>query len=903
MAEEKNFKVGVCPKCGARNAYKLGDKSFHCNSCEEDIDVTEVEKGSSSSIDDANLKSLMANFVGYGSSDSSLVYVDSYLKIFDWDKYLSDTIVLIDELLEIANDAKKKHANECDTWLLEFNVIEKPLSKKIEYVNSLNEKIASKYFIDDGSEGVELFDLRNSIIKIINAQKNQILKVLRSDVDFAREFKLDDEKLHDMEERLSTLEEKLYSLVMYDDVSDMPEIRVKQEQIDNEIADEYLMKGIEAPEVYKKAVDLYNLEGEKYGCLLLFNKISKYKDSKKYIDKINQLYNFGQMYYTNGHYYTFGDFSKVVSKVEPASKQKAAPKKVAAKESKAAAPGCQGCGGPSSKKLNAQANKKSGSGCGSTGGTKQVKPLNVKELGKNEQAAVTPINKGSDLYEVTNGVFGSEPLVKYVSNIICVYGGKLYLVVYDDKKNSFKLCSYNFSTKELVTIDQGKPGENSPYLLNKKSYYTSDRSSFVFRKKLNVKEITKGCGKKSGGKGCFSKTTIDENTKLNKYEIVKVDMLTDTLTSIIPAAVDIYDFYDDKVFYQYRYKDGSREDKEVTYIDEFYVLDVSSNVKKQVLNRNCFIETVYNGNVIYTTIENSRSCLNLNLHSLSLENDKDTLLEENIYEFFKVINGKVYYKVGNKDVNTLFSVELNGENRLEIARNVSKFEFMNLGWLYFSKGYGYNKTLIKMSPDGKNRYTVCSLYDTLKDIIDGYLYYVDIYENLRMVRVDGTRDKLISTDVSPDDNIIVSDKVYFMRYEVKEYDTLNQPVYCASLYSVDLDGSNLRKVEFDIDNIKNFDEKEFFVSKSGNVRYKIGVPNEKGEYSYSYRNYNCESYILFKKDLSEKKKVMVLGAPRAKANEYQKGCMKKQKSYDFTYEEIPNEYVRVRKDVDESDNG
>ena len=138
MAENEKFNVGTCPNCSARIVYNDGDKGVYCTVCDEYVSVEDLKKhaapsGGEGGTNTANIMALMAGLQSFGDADSSLAYVDSFFKTFDWEVFLNSTDLGIKDLEEIATDAKKKHANDGKTWLLEFNIIEMPLAKKTEY--------------------------------------------------------------------------------------------------------------------------------------------------------------------------------------------------------------------------------------------------------------------------------------------------------------------------------------------------------------------------------------------------------------------------------------------------------------------------------------------------------------------------------------------------------------------------------------------------------------------------------------------------------------------------------------------------------------------------------------------------------------------------------------------------
>ena len=129
------------------------------------------------------------------------------------------------------------------------------------------------------------------------------------------------------------------------------------------------------------------------------------------------------------------------------------------------------------------------------------------------------------------------------------------------------------------------------------------------------------------------------------------------------------------------------------------VCDIDSGEKTKVLDENCVIHAVHEDKVVYSLFE--PNAYNLTIRSYDLSNGVDTLLEENIYDFFGIVEGKVYYTIGNEDYQPLYSINFDGSGRTEILRNVEKICEVKAGWMFALKSYGRNKALYKISTDGK----------------------------------------------------------------------------------------------------------------------------------------------------------------------------------------------------------
>lgn len=858
------LKVGKCPVCGRDVGYLEGDTRIECNACDSKISIEEL-------IIDSSLRRLWKDNkdqkeIGYGHPESSLIYIEDLFETYNWNQYLNDPVVYLEDLKDLIDESKRKYGADPSTWLLEFECIYIPILKKLDFLPEIENKMATLKYKDDGSEALPVYAQYEAILFNITEKREELLITLSQDIKYAERFNLDTERINSMKERYESLENRLRELEVPREIYDVKAVKDAQERFDLVLKEEYAQRGISAEEYYNNAVEKYKLGDSITDCLNLFTKISKYKDSSKYIDTINKLYNFKSLYETNGKYYTFGHYDSEVKIVNPVKASSYLMK--------------------NAKKLK-NSNKKE----------EEIK----QDLMDNE-VIQKPI--GKDLYEVIGGEIADEPLVRNVIKVICLYGGKFFLLIFDSKSRCYKIVSYDISDNKLTDIDKLKAGIANLYMLDSKLYFSSSKNQFIFRRKLiNAPEEVK--------KGCKTKLVNNVENELNKYEIILVDMLDSTVSTLVKSCIDIYDFYDDKIFYQHREKiekPGKNkkkkvQDEKLEFKDEFFAYDLKSGVNRKVLDRDCYIVSVYDNKILYTLPNQSRNFLNSDLHLYDLKTDRDHVLEYNIFSFFKIIDGKAYYRVGNETDSSLVSIELDGTGRLEIAHNVSEIRFIRSGWMYFIKGWGYNRVLVKMTLDGKKRVIICTLLNKFIDMIDNLIYYIDAKNNLRIVRNDGTKNRVICDNIDSDGTVIVDRfNIYFLRREVKEYedDDREEPIYTNSLYSIDVNGRNLDKAEFNVDDIKPFNDDSFFVFKHDTARFKIGAPIGKEDYQYSYKDFNRTRYFLYDKKSRTLECVLTIGNPRkTTVHTDKKGC-KKASDRDYTYEEIPVKYSLIRDDVDES---
>ena len=613
-----------------------------------------------------------------------------------------------------------------------------------------------------------------------------------------------------MKEKYTTIEEEYENIVCCEKVTDVPEVAAVISQNEQNLVKELAEKGIDAEEVYQRAVRRFEEKEDKLEALRDFILVKKYKDSIKYINRINRFFNFNNELFDIG-----GKTFTTKLEVQPA--------------------------------------------------------LNVATVGKPNQTAnndeVSSAQRGRTyvLCEVINAEVEKKPVCKGISYVIASYGSRLFFV-----KNNTSICRYNIVSKDEIVIDKANPSDYKTENNNYHFFFTEDGENFFYKKKLEIKTESKGC--------IFKKVETIENK--NNYSVELVNLESATKKVIIDEAIDILDYFDDKIFYTY--SEDPKSDKSI-----FMVYDITTDTKSKVLDENCLIHKVYENKVVYSIFE--PNAYNLILHSYNLEDGTDTVLEENIYDFFEVIDGKVYYTIGNEDYQPLFSINFDGTNRQEILRDLDYIDGIKGGWMYALKGFGRNKALWKISVDGKKRICLCSRISRAIKFASGYVYYTDLDGDLYVVRNDGKDNRLIIESVDERNIIIDDDYIYFMRRELVADGKFNN-----SLYRMAHDGSEFRKMAFDVLAMQAYDDETIYLSKSEVETYEVKTPTSNKDFDVSTSSYKVKSYYAFNKNTCEFTNILSIGRPTASEYEFKNGCFKAPVKVKVEYKRIPNKAVYKR---------
>jgi hypothetical protein len=119
--------------------------------------------------------------------------------------------------------------------------------------------------------------------------------------------------------------------------------------------------------------------------------------------------------------------------------------------------------------------------------------------------------------------------------------------------------------------------------------------------------------------------------------------------------------------------------------------------------------------------------------------------------------------------------------------------------------------------------------------------------------------------VANDDELIYSvidDKnLYYVRSEYVESDD-SETAY--SLYKMDNDGHNVRKLVFNVDSVSAYDKNKLYFVKSEYLRYRVITPLKKGKTKERYETFYVTRYFEFDKATEKHELVLTLGLPEEK---------------------------------------
>ena len=823
--------TGSCPNCGSKLSYDPNESTVTCFACDSTVRIGEIAGSKAQAAIGA--PSAFAMFTGFDNPESGVVFLENKFETYDWEAYQQLPDLEIPEINEVIANNQVKNGAVPETWYLDFKGLFVPVSKKFEGLQKLEEEIVEKFNPIDPTEIFAAFDTYKLVGAALLEAKDDIVKYLESAVKFAERFALKADRLKEIKADLATIEAKFAALAtktVTTTVGKAKEVVKKTVIVDK----------IEELPAYKKAKDAYaaKVAGEftakginakevyenaakAYEAGDVSTALRLFESIRAYSDSALYIDKMSQYFDFYGEVYRFGG-RHFIYKEEDYTKEALNLKKL-------------------TKKMKAQR----------------------AEAGEADISALS-------LYEIVNGIPAEESTVKGIEQVITCYGTKLFYF-----KTRKGIACYDLATGTETMIDTGSEdlykNENGEFECG----FAKHAPIFYVRKKF--REDIKGClGKKKGTK---------EN-ELNPYTLLLIDMSTNSCRVAVTEMVEIKLRKDDKIFYSFAYKAekakgflgcfGKKKDEKPK--SKLMCCDLEKGTTQEVLNDDCDICAVTGDIVLYTLWKNND--LNEDLHAYNMATAEDILIEKNIYEFFDLIEDKVYYTIGNAQFRPLVRANLDGSEREQVMLNVKKVEMIRGGWFYVTKGAGVNAVLTKIRVDGKDAKVLCHGIKKVVRFDGNYIYYTTVYGDLRVVRVDGIGDKLVVQDV--DTIFPAEDGLYYCREEL-----VDDGEEALSLYHMDKDGKGIRKIVFNVDRVQNDPiSNTIYYSKKDLTRFKVFKPGKEDKAHYEFLTIT-KFYAMKKAEAGqpagEPQLYLTLGLPE---HEKKKGCLAKFKK-DNVYVEAP----------------
>ena len=846
---------GYCPNCPAYVTIGANEEIECPNGCGSIINAGNLRQNSANNAAQ-EAAAIPVAMLGFENAESALVYIENFYENYCWEDFAKNADLIPHGVKDLIEKVKIKNGASGFAWALAFKGEGYPIFKKLEGLKNLEKEMAAKYNPKNNDAVLALFDAYRRVAKLLCDKKETIIKKLESYVRYAEKFALNADDLAAIKAELANITAELNAVKPVEKLLELPVYVEAKKAADQKSATAFFARGIDAETVYKRALArMADDNAPKAKIVEDLESIRGYSDAADYIKKLNKYYNFhGEFFDYMGKKFIFKEEKNV---------------------------------------LDVSFSKK--------GGCIGKKKRQEEEAAAKAEAIATA-KLCLSLYAFDEkGRPEKKPLIKGINQIIDCYGGRIYFY-----QNRVGIAYYDFISGAAEIVDKGS---DSDYLNSKGEYnfyFNVDRNGFCFKKRLEYKNEKVGCLKKK------TKNVPHENN----YSLLFVDMRDNTVKTFIDECVDISDYYENSLFYTkatviYPEKKkgclamigrlinnikklfGKGKPEEYKVESSLHVCDCTTGENKKLLDEGCQIYNVVDGKIIYSVF--APNWFNLDMHVYNIATEEVTVIEKNVYDYFYTADGYIYYTVGNRSYQPLVRNNFEGTDRLEVMRNVTGIIGQSGGWLYIKVGKGKNAILKKVSVTGEEKpVLVCSQFKKIIYRNDTLIYYINTAGALCSVRTDGKEQKVINDNF---DTIVAigTKNIYFTVEE-----QVDRKRWAYSMYSIDVDGANTKKLVFDVTKTSNYDEDYFYYSKTETVRYKVTVPvsNKKSETNHAY--FTTTEYYKYNKNTGTAELVLTLGLPDD-STEYKTGCIfKKKVEGKILFEKDPEPIVWKRTDLEEA---
>jgi TM2 domain-containing membrane protein YozV len=417
-----------------------------------------------------------------------------------------------------------------------------------------------------------------------------------------------------------------------------------------------------------------------------------------------------------------------------------------------------------------------------------------------KESGFTDASATKSLFRIEHGIGKQPPIVDEIKHILKVYGNKLFFI-----NQKSEICSFNQLDNKISII--GK--------------FISDLKDFqTYQSKLGTQERFL-VSKESINPSPTDQTKLTPNNpNPNRYYISVLDYSKETFEILLKDVDSLVNIIDERiVYFSYAY-DVSNSN----YANEkgLYVFNIETKNQFFIGNKEIEFREFYQDFAIALRKKGSDS--NFDLLAIPLQNNSpEIMIESNVFDYFKVIDNRFYYNVGNEANHSLISNNLSSNLRLEVLRYMKEILFTQGQYLFILQGNQYQLGLIRFDTQNNSNQSVISDLEEIYGFKYGYIFYKDSENSLCRVRIDGANQQILSGDLGQ----IVTIKNNFIYYSIEENESIkiendssslsesllnqktpesNTSKKIRSLYRMNADGHAKQKLAYNILNAKEYDD-------------------------------------------------------------------------------------------------
>ena len=285
-------------------------------------------------------------------------------------------------------------------------------------------------------------------------------------------------------------------------------------------------------------------------------------------------------------------------------------------------------------------------------------------------------------------------------------------------------------------------------------------------------------------------------------DLFRFDLDTGKLTLLAEGVTDVAEVYGDVVYYYALQTILNKKGKKIVGLREeksLRSLDLSSGKVREELSGNGRIVAITpDRKIVYTRIDH-HSIRNKTVYVKDgLAGGGERVLVRNIYDVFDLVNGRLFYLVGNDGLRSLCSVRLDGSSFREEIKYTRDVVARDNDWIYLTAGndqLSLFRLSVRDEGDGVSRVALGINPEFTRDekltVSGEFVYFKNNSDVLCRVRTDGSNYEELVVGICKLVTV-TPEKILYLAVDGK--DAEGDPVY--SLYGMDPDGANREKLIF-----------------------------------------------------------------------------------------------------------
>ena len=218
----------------------------------------------------------------------AIEYFEHYIKMFDYNSYIHDNVLLDENVESLINECMSFSYDNPLTYELEFRILIKLLSIRINSLALLEEEILDSYKKNNIIKINDQFEFYKKIISYLRDNADYYLSILIFDINMFIKYNGDRDTPIEFKEQYNSLKKALESVKNVSKLTDIKLIKKEELRKTRTIINRYVKDGLSPKRIYDNGV--HYLNNDEYDkAIKELIRIPLYKDSIDIISRINTI--------------------------------------------------------------------------------------------------------------------------------------------------------------------------------------------------------------------------------------------------------------------------------------------------------------------------------------------------------------------------------------------------------------------------------------------------------------------------------------------------------------------------------------------------------------------------------------------------------------------------------------